>query len=91
MIIKFYMILDTWDHRLKMAQGKGRGKVSYADIKKDDNHVAGSRTNSSSTTMSGTPEQAMDEHLKKINMFRKPVAKDGSCLFRVVSEQVYMI
>ena len=69
-----------------MALGKGRGKVAYADIKKDDNSMAGPRNNGSFTP--STPEQAMDEYLRNINMYRKPVAKDGSCLFRVVAEQV---
>ena len=71
-----------------MAQGKGRGKVAYADIKKDDCPLAGPRNNPP-FTVSNTPEQAMDEYLKNINMYRKLVAKDGSCLFRVVSEQVH--
>jgi len=34
-------------------------------------------------------EAAMDKYLGSIGMFRKPVAKDGSCLFRAVAEQVY--
>lgn len=70
-----------------MAQGKGRGKVAFTDMKKDDSSLAGSRNNQPFTTQN-TPEQIMDEYLKKIDMYRKPVAKDGSCLFRVVSEQV---
>jgi len=69
-----------------MALGKGRGKVAYADIKKDDS-MAGPRNNGSFTP--STTEQAMDEYLRNINMYRKPVAKDGSCLFRVVAEQVF--
>ncbi|EDO44483.1 predicted protein, partial [Nematostella vectensis] len=31
----------------------------------------------------------MDDYLAKRNLYRKPIAKDGSCLFRAVSEQVY--
>lgn len=34
-------------------------------------------------------ETAMDEFLARLNLYRKPIAKDGSCLFRAVSEQVY--
>ncbi|XP_001636546.2 uncharacterized protein LOC5516416 [Nematostella vectensis] len=34
-------------------------------------------------------EPAMDDYLAKRNLYRKPIAKDGSCLFRAVSEQVY--
>lgn len=68
-----------------MALGKGRGKLVYADIKKDDGALAGPNN----TSTSCNPEQSMDDYLKKINMYRKPVAKDGSCLFRVVSEQVF--
>lgn len=34
-------------------------------------------------------ETAMDEFLARKDLFRKPIAKDGSCLFRAVSEQVY--
>ncbi|CAH3192753.1 unnamed protein product [Porites evermanni] len=30
----------------------------------------------------------MDEFLARKDLFRKPIAKDGSCLFRAVSEQV---
>lgn len=33
-------------------------------------------------------EAAMDEFLKRHHLYRKPIAKDGSCLFRAVSEQV---
>lgn len=33
-------------------------------------------------------EAAMDGFLEKIGLFRKPIAKDGSCLFRAVAEQV---
>eukprot|EP00794_Sanderia_malayensis_P007263 gene7263-8073_t len=35
------------------------------------------------------PEGAMDEFLNGLSLYRKPVAKDGSCLFRAVSEHVY--
>lgn len=69
-----------------MPTGKGRGKLNYADLKKDENTMAGPK--SSPLLAANTPEQSMDEYLKKLNLFRKPVAKDGSCLFRVVSEQV---
>uniref|UniRef100_T2MDP5 OTU domain-containing protein 4 n=1 Tax=Hydra vulgaris TaxID=6087 RepID=T2MDP5_HYDVU len=34
-------------------------------------------------------ESAMDEYFTKLNLYRKPIVKDGSCLFRVVAEQVY--
>ncbi|XP_029938033.1 OTU domain-containing protein 4-like isoform X1 [Salarias fasciatus] len=33
-------------------------------------------------------EKLMDEYLKSIGLVRKKVAKDGSCLFRAVAEQV---
>uniref|UniRef100_A0A3P8T7T4 ubiquitinyl hydrolase 1 n=1 Tax=Amphiprion percula TaxID=161767 RepID=A0A3P8T7T4_AMPPE len=33
-------------------------------------------------------EKAMDEYLKSIDLHRKKIAKDGSCLFRAVAEQV---
>ncbi|KAE8279409.1 OTU domain-containing protein 4 [Larimichthys crocea] len=33
-------------------------------------------------------ERLMDEHLKSLGLHRKKVAKDGSCLFRAVAEQV---
>lgn len=33
-------------------------------------------------------ESAMDEYLKTLDLYRKSIAKDGSCLFRAVSEQV---
>ena len=33
----------------------------------------------------GTP---MDEFLSSLQLWRKLIAKDGSCLFRAVSEQV---
>lgn len=72
-----------------MPAGKGRGKLNYAEVKKDENTVAGSK--SSPLFAVNTPEQLMDEYLKKLNLFRKPVAKDGSCLFRVVSEQVSVL
>ena len=36
-------------------------------------------------------EAAMDEYLQGLNLYRKPVAKDGSCLFRAVSEHVSSI
>ncbi|KAF0028988.1 hypothetical protein F2P81_018093 [Scophthalmus maximus] len=33
-------------------------------------------------------ERLMDDHLKSIGLHRKKIAKDGSCLFRAVAEQV---
>ena len=30
----------------------------------------------------------MDVFLDKLGLYRKPIAKDGSCLFRAVAEQV---
>ena len=33
-------------------------------------------------------EKEIDKQLREIGLWRKPVAKDGSCLFRAVSEQV---
>ncbi|XP_021366138.1 protein ovarian tumor locus-like [Mizuhopecten yessoensis] len=35
------------------------------------------------------PEAAMDSFLAVLGLWRKPVARDGFCLFRAVSEQVY--
>ena len=35
-----------------------------------------------------THEAAMDSFLEKLGLYRKPIAKDGSCLFRAVAEQV---
>ena len=68
-----------------MAVGRGRGKFNTAELKaKDDKPSAGPK----SPSVVSNSESAMDEYLKKIELFRKPVAKDGSCLFRVVSEQV---
>ena len=36
-------------------------------------------------------EAAMDQYLQSIGLYRKPVAKDGSCLFRAVAEKVHFI
>jgi beta-1,4-N-acetylglucosaminyltransferase len=33
-------------------------------------------------------EASMDEYLGSLGLFRKVVAKDASCLFRAISEQV---
>lgn len=33
-------------------------------------------------------ERCMDDYLKSIGLHRKKIAKDGSCLFRAVAEQV---
>ncbi|XP_070710476.1 OTU domain-containing protein 4 [Pempheris klunzingeri] len=33
-------------------------------------------------------EKLMDDHLKSLGLHRKKIAKDGSCLFRAVAEQV---
>lgn len=33
-------------------------------------------------------EKFMDEQLKAEGLYRKKIAKDGSCLFRAVAEQV---
>ncbi|XP_069129404.1 deubiquitinase otu-like isoform X3 [Argopecten irradians] len=35
------------------------------------------------------PEAAMDSFLSVLGLWRKPVARDGCCLFRAVSEQIY--
>ncbi|XP_028397719.1 OTU domain-containing protein 4-like isoform X3 [Dendronephthya gigantea] len=34
-------------------------------------------------------EAAMDAFLGKLGLYRKPIAKDGSCLFRAVAEQIF--
>ena len=36
-------------------------------------------------------ENAMDQYLQSIGLYRKPVAKDGSCLFRAVAEKVLLL
>ncbi|XP_070553934.1 UDP-N-acetylglucosamine transferase subunit ALG13-like isoform X4 [Ptychodera flava] len=36
-----------------------------------------------------TKGDPMDDYLSMLGLFRKPTAKDGSCLFRAVSEQVF--
>lgn len=33
-------------------------------------------------------EKLMDDHLRALGLHRKKIAKDGSCLFRAVAEQV---
>lgn len=33
-------------------------------------------------------EKLMDDYLKSLGLHRKKIAKDGSCLFRAVAEQV---
>lgn len=33
-------------------------------------------------------EKMMDDYLKSLDLHRKKIAKDGSCLFRAVAEQV---
>lgn len=35
-----------------------------------------------------TLECRMDEYLRSLGFYRKKIAKDGSCLFRAVAEQV---
>lgn len=35
-----------------------------------------------------TLESRMDEYLRSLGFHRKKIAKDGSCLFRAVAEQV---
>uniref|UniRef100_A0AAY4C271 ubiquitinyl hydrolase 1 n=1 Tax=Denticeps clupeoides TaxID=299321 RepID=A0AAY4C271_9TELE len=37
-----------------------------------------------------TESSGMDEHLRVSGFYRKPTAKDGSCLFRAVAEQVLL-
>ncbi|XP_052396309.1 OTU domain-containing protein 4-like [Carassius gibelio] len=39
-------------------------------------------------TADGTHESRMDEYLRSQGFYRKKIAKDGSCLFRAVAEQV---
>ena len=36
----------------------------------------------------GLDEKLMDEYLKANGLYRRKIAKDGSCLFRAVAEQV---
>lgn len=66
--------------KMAMQQGRGRG-----NLKKEEKVLS----NSKSPGPLGNADINMDESLKKLNLYRKPIAKDGSCLFRVVSEQVY--
>lgn len=67
--------------KMAMQQGRGRG-----NLKKEEKVLS----NSKSPGPLGNADINMDESLKKLNLYRKPIAKDGSCLFRVVSEQVYI-
>lgn len=39
-------------------------------------------------TSDRTLECRMDEYLRSLGFYRKKIAKDGSCLFRAVAEQV---
>lgn len=36
-------------------------------------------------------EKLMDEYLESKGFYRKKIAKDGSCLFRAVAEQVWFV
>lgn len=38
-----------------------------------------------------THESRMDEYLRSQGFYRKKIAKDGSCLFRAVAEQVRLV
>ncbi len=38
-----------------------------------------------------THESRMDEYLRSLGFYRKKIAKDGSCLFRAVAEQVRLL
>uniref|UniRef100_A0AAR2KU08 ubiquitinyl hydrolase 1 n=1 Tax=Pygocentrus nattereri TaxID=42514 RepID=A0AAR2KU08_PYGNA len=42
----------------------------------------------SNTADKGLDEKLMDEYLKANGLYRRKIAKDGSCLFRAVAEQV---
>ncbi len=53
----------------------------------EENQIAASRE----LNVSLNSEAAMDEFLNGLNLYRKPVAKDGSCLFRAVSEHVRLL
>jgi len=57
-----------------------------SNIKRKKKPVPNNAPNSSAGNFT---ETAMDEFLGRLNLYRKPIAKDGSCLFRAVSEQVY--
>ncbi len=49
----------------------------------------GGRSNSTSSTSTVSKDlRSLDLYLEKQHLQRKPTAKDGSCLFRAVSEQV---
>ena len=71
---------------------RGRGK-SNGEIRKDERGWNSTKPVNTANKQVGlaqpNAECTMDEHLKKLDLFRKPVAKDGSCLFRVVAEQVF--
>lgn len=56
-----------------------------SNIKRKKKPVPNNAPNSSAGNFT---ETAMDEFLGRLNLYRKPIAKDGSCLFRAVSEQV---
>ncbi len=49
----------------------------------------GGRPSSTSGTSTVSKDlRSLDQYLEKQHLQRKPTAKDGSCLFRAVSEQV---
>lgn len=56
-----------------------------SNSKRKKKPVTSNGTNGSASNFS---ESAMDDFLSHLNLYRKPIAKDGSCLFRAVSEQV---
>lgn len=39
----------------------------------------------------GLDEKLMDEYLRANGLYRRKIAKDGSCLFRAVAEQVRLV
>ncbi len=48
---------------------------------------SGGRSNSGSGSLS-RDLRSLDQYLERRHLQRRPIAKDGSCLFRAISEQV---
>lgn len=57
-------------------------------VSKDSSTMNEHRISSDRDVADLNSEAAMDKYLKSIGLYRKPVAKDGSCLFRAVAEKV---
>ena len=58
------------------------------EVMKNKEIMVDSSSNVEREPNSMNSEAAMDKYLNSIGLYRKPVAKDGSCLFRAVAEKV---